>query len=114
MKTYVFVNQVSKSKSLKIEKYKSYKLQREKQSDHEAPKHAFCKHMHKDSPDRKLEIDAEGRLYSHTKITGLNLADEYVAKNSLVKPRYLIILEPSGLDYKKFSEFDKYLLEKIV
>ena len=114
MKTYFFVNQVSELKSLKVEKYLIYKLQYDNGSNHEAPKHPFCKHMHKDSPDRKLTIDVEGRLYTHKKISGLNLVDEYVAKNSLVKPRYLIIIEPSGLDYEKFLEFDKYLDKKIV
>ena len=107
-KTYVFVNQVSKPRSLMIEKYESYdKLE----IKYEAPKHAFCKHMHQDSQDRKKKLDTEGNY--HNKIPGLSLLDEYVADYSLVKPRFLIEIEPSGFDYEKYMKFLKYLFENI-
>ena len=109
MKTYFFVNQVLESKSLKIEKYKSYhKLN----NNYAALKHPFCKHMHQDSPDRKVKIDSKGRLHSNKKIPGLSLADEYVADKRSLKPRFLIVIEPSGLDYEKYLEYKKFLLEK--
>ena len=99
IKTYVFINQVSKPSRLKIEKYKSYYRLKD---NYTAPKNAFCKYVHQDSPDRKMNVDAEGRLYSYRKITGLNLGDEYVADDSLVKPIFLIEIEPSGIDYEKY------------
>ena len=107
-KTYVFVNQVSKSKSLKIKKYKSYNRLADKYT---APKHLFCKYMHKDSPDSKMKEDNERKYYK--KIPGLSLSDEYVADDSLVKPRFFIVLEPSSIDYKKYSSFNEFLVNKI-
>ena len=67
--------------------------------------------MHKESPDRKIKIDTEGRYVK--KIPGLSLLDEYVADDSLVKPRFLIELEPSGIDYKKYLNLNNFLHNKI-
>ena len=110
MKTYIFINQVCVLKCLKVEKYESYK----RLYDHYAAlKHPYCKHVHQNGPDRKMKIDAEGRLNSHRKITGLNLGDEYVADDSLVKPRFLIEIEPFGIDYEKYMNLTMFLCKKI-
>ena len=106
MKTYVFVNEVAEPESLKVEKYGSY---RRLKMNSALPKHPFCKYMHKDSPERKMEIDDEGRFNSDEKLSGLSLKDEYVADGSLIKPRFLIKIESPGFNYEKYINFHNYL-----
>jgi hypothetical protein len=108
IKTYVFVNEVVEPKSLKVEKYGRYF---ELKQISTAPKHPFVKHMHQCSPDRKVQIDARGRACR--KIQGLSLLDEFVADCSLVKPRFLIEIDPSGFDYNKYLSFCYYCYDKI-
>ena len=74
---------------------------------YEAPKYAFCKNVHQDSPDRIYKVDSEGRF--HKMVPGLSLLDEYVADDSLVKPIFLIEIEPSGTDYEKYLNLMNYL-----
>ena len=54
-----------------------------------------------------MKIDHEGRY--DKKIPGLGLLDEYVADDSLVKPRFLIEIEPSGIDYEKYLNLNNFL-----
>ena len=107
-KTYVFVNQVSNPTNLKTEKYESYHTLRQKYA---APKHPFCKNVHQNSPDRIYKVDTEGRF--HKMVPGLSLLDEYVADDSLVKPRFLIEIEQSGTDHVKYLNLIKFLLNRI-
>ena len=58
-----------------------------------------------------MKTDTEGRYDKN--IPGLSLLDEYVADDSLVKPRFLIELEPSGIDYKKYLNLNNFLHYKI-
>ena len=109
MKTFIFVNEVAEPRSLEIEKYGSF---RSLKMNNALPKHPFCKHMHEKSVDRKIEIDAEGRINSDEKLRGINLFDHYVAYSGLLKPRYLIKIESSGFDYEKYLSFEKYLTGK--
>ena len=106
--TYVFVNQVFKPKSLKIKKYASYHIMK---NNCQPLKHPFCKHMHQDSTNRKMKMDTEGRY--HIKVPGLSLLDEYVADDSLVIPRFLIEIEPSGFDFNKFTTMNDFWFNKI-
>ena len=46
-------------------------------------------------------------------IPGLSLLDEYVVDDSLVKPMYLIEIEPSDTDYAKYLNLMNFLLYKI-
>ena len=111
MKTYIFVNEVAEPRSLKVEKYESYCSL--SNNNYVFPKHSFCKYINKLSPERKIEIDDEGRFNSDEKMPGLSLLDEYVADSSLIKPRFLIKIEPSGFNSDKFDGFEKYLKENL-
>ena len=58
-----------------------------------------------------MKIGTEGRY--HKKIPGLSLLYEYIADDSLVKPRFLIEIEPSGIDYEKYLNLNNFLHNKI-
>ena len=112
MKIYIFVNEVAEPRSLKVEKYENYDILSNR--NYAFPKHPFCKHMHKNSPDNKMKIDADGRFNSGEKISGLSLQNEYVADWNLIKPKFLIKIESSGFNYKKYRSFMEYLVENLL
>ena len=110
MSFYIFVNEVAEPRSLKVEKYESYCSL--SNNNYVFPKHPFCKYINKLSPERKIEIDDEGRFNSDEKMPGLSLLDEYVADCSLVKPRFLIKIDSSGFNNEKYSSFMKFKINK--
>ena len=81
------------SQKLKTYKYPSYRTLRRK---NKPLKRKFCKHMFVRSENigkKRYKKDFLGRMYRNKEIHKWGLFDEFVADDSLVKPRYLIEME---------------------
>ena len=88
----IFVNEVLESEKLKVVKFKTIIGS----GDTYEELHQFRKHQYIESqqPTRKgYKKDSLGRMYRSFSIDG-NLFDEYVARDSLTIPRYLIVFQP--------------------
>ena len=88
----IFVNEVLESEKLKVIKFETF-LESE---DTFEELHQFRKHQYIESqqPTRKgYKKDSLGRMYSSFSIDG-NLFDEYVARDNVTIPRYLIVFQP--------------------
>ena len=88
----IFVNEVLKSEKLKVIKFKTALESEDICREH----HQFRKHHHTESqqPTKKgYNKDSLGRMYRSVSIDG-NVFDEYVARDSVTIPRYLIVFQP--------------------
>ena len=97
----IFVNEVLESEKLKIIKFKTILGIRDTYED----LHQFHKHHHVKSPqptDKDYTKDSLGRRYRNLPIDGSNLFDEYVARDSVTIPRYLIVLQPHIEETKNY------------
>ena len=112
-RVFIFVNEVLGSNELKTFKYSSYnEIRREKKP----PKSPFCKHMFQKSEHiakKRFKQDASGRLYRNKEVSKLSIMDEYVADQSLVKPRYLIEFVTKHND-NVFNRAVKFIEEKLL
>ena len=94
---FIFVNEVLESEKLQTFTF-DRNVMYERGDVSTQPKHQFEKHISKLSliPTKKdYTVDVEGRRY--VKIHEANVYDQYIAKASVVIPRYLIVLEKTDL-----------------
>ena len=89
----IFVNEVLESEKLKIIKFETiFGIQ-----DTYEYLHQFHKHHPVNSPqpsDKDYKKDSLGRRYRSLPIDGRNMHDEFVARDSVTIPRYLIVFQP--------------------
>ena len=92
--TYIFVNEILDSGSLKIIKH-SKNSNNERMFDRDfKPKHMFERHVFGVSQkltEKDFKKDDLGRKYRNVAIKNGSEVDEYVADESIVLPRYLIV-----------------------
>ena len=85
--------EVAETQKLKTLKYSSYKrLSRE----NKPLEGSFCKHMFLKSENigkKRYKKDFFGRIYRNKEVHKWSIFDEFVANESLVKPRYLIEID---------------------
>ena len=89
----IFVNEVLESEKLKVMKFKTIFGN----DDTSEELYQFHKHHHEKSPqpsEEDYKKDSLGRRYRNFPITGRHLFDEYVARDSVTIPRYLIVFQP--------------------
>ena len=105
---YMFVNEVLKSDNLKIFKQGEYFAMR----DHDnKPDHLFENHVYEGSrqlTEKNFKKDCLGRKYRNVAV---KMPGEYLADESLVVPRYLIVTGSAPEFFNKFkiSEVDSEL-----
>ena len=89
----IFVNEVLESEKLKVITFKN--IFGVKDTSEEL--YQFHKHHYEKSPqpsEKDYKIDSLGRRYRNLPFTGKHLNDEYVARDSVTIPRYLIVFQP--------------------
>ena len=92
--SYIFVNEVLKSESLKLIKHSRNERKFKRDSK---PEHQFEKHVYGGSQqltEKNFKEDSLGRKYRNIAVSE---EDEYVADESLVVPRYLIVVCPTPM-----------------
>ena len=89
----IFVNEVLESEKLKVLKFKDiFGI-----NDSSEELHQFHKHHHERSAqpnETDYKKDSLGRRYRNLPVTSNELMDEYVARDSVTIPRYLIVFQP--------------------
>ena len=89
----IFVNEVLESEKLKVIKIKTIL----NNYDTYEELYQFHKHHHVKSPqpgDKDYKKDSLGRRYRSFPVTSSDYMDEYVARDSVTIPRYLIVFQP--------------------
>ena len=100
---YIFVNEVLDSNNLKT--FKHDRNQRFYDRDFK-PEDPFVKHFYDFSQqptEKDYKEDACGRRYRNVAVVGVGAEDEYLADESLVVPRYLIVIGPTPRFLKNFK-----------
>ena len=92
--TCILVNEVLESEKLEIIKYKLFNLKTDAKPDHRFEKHEFMA-----SNTATYKKDALGRMYREVANdrSGIISLDVYLADESLVVPRYLIVVSSEEL-----------------
>ena len=108
---YMFVNEVLKSDNLKT--FRRGKFSEMGDHDNE-PKHQFEKHVLEGSQKltkKDYKEDSLGRKYRNVEVNKISQYDQYVADESFVIPRYLIVIgqTPEFLNEFKNQESDSKL-----
>ena len=91
--TTIFVNELLESEKLKVIKFKTILGN----IDTSEELHQFHKHHNIKSPqpsEKDYKKDTLGRRYRNFPVTGHHVFDEYVARDSVTIPRYLIVFQP--------------------
>ena len=89
----IFVNEVLESEKLQTIKFKTIFGVEDTHED----LHQFHKHINVRSPqptESDYKKDILGRRYRNFPLTGKNMQDEYIARDSVTIPRYLIVFQP--------------------
>ena len=92
-KAYIFVVEVAETQNLKTLKFSTYN---ELIRENKPLEGEFCKHMYfksKKIGKKQYKRDFLGRIYRNKEVQKWSIFDEFVADESLVKPRYLIEME---------------------
>ena len=89
----IFVNEVLESEKLKVFKFKNIIGINDTSEDlHQFHKHHSIKSPQPSETDYKK--DSLGRRYRNFPFIGDHIFDEYVARDSVTIPRYLIVFQP--------------------
>ena len=89
----IFVNEVLESEKLKVLKFKDiFGINDSSEELHQFHKHHHERSAHTNETDYKK--DSLGRRYRNLPVTSNELMDEYVARDSVTIPRYLIVFQP--------------------
>ena len=98
--SYIFVNEVLKSESLKLIKHSRNERKFKRNSK---PEHQFEKHVYGGSQqltEKNFKEDTLGRKYRNVAV---GEPDVYLADESLVVPRYLVVIGPTPMYLSQFT-----------